>query len=155
MLWCDKFTGIHDSQWTASEICRPPKAWDSGTVLCDLSFFFFSFFSIYLSPICLPVCLCSPSKFRCSSHTNANSLTHSMRVSICTSARNQHLFLSVSLSSPASHYFTCAFPLQQFAGLRSHPIWVASQGTQIMCPFVNCLDVDTKASALTRPVIVY
>lgn len=44
MLWCDKFTGIRDSQWTASEICCPPNAWDSGTVLRNLSF------SSFISP---------------------------------------------------------------------------------------------------------
>lgn len=76
---------------------------------CFAIYLFFPL-SIYLSPICLPICLCSPSKFRYSSHTNANSLTHSMRVSICTSARNQHFFLFLSLWLPASHYFTVSSP---------------------------------------------
>lgn len=62
---------------------------------------------------------------------------------------------SLSVCLPASHFFTRVFPLQRSAALRSHPIWVASQGTQIMCPFVNCLEIDTTVSALTRPVILY
>lgn len=114
------------------------------------------FLSIYLSPICLPICLCSPSKFRYSSH--ANSLTHSMRASIWTAARNQHLkFLSFCLSVTHFSIFYSILPLQLFATLKSHPVLVASQRSPIMCPCINCLDVDTTnwVSALARPVIEY
>lgn len=84
--WCDKFTGVSVIHNGRPQRCAvPPWAWDSGTALRDSAFL-----SIYLSPICLPVCLCSPSKLRCRSHTNANSGTRYMRASIWTPARNQH-----------------------------------------------------------------
>lgn len=124
-------------------------------VLTRLEILAWSFLSIYLSPICLPICLCFASKFQYSSHTNANSLTRSLTASIWTTARNQHLFISFFLCHFSLLYRI--FPLQLFAALRSHPIWVARQGSQVMCPVVNCSEVEATIwkSVLTRPLIEY
>lgn len=99
-LWCDKFTAVSVIHNGRPRRCAvPPWAWDSGTALRDSAFL-----SIYLSPICLPVCLCSPSKLRCRSHTNANSGTRYMRASIWTPARNQHFSLCSYPLLPALMY---------------------------------------------------
>lgn len=115
------------------------------------------FLSIYLSPICLLIRLCSPSKFQYSSH--ANSLTHSIWAWIWTAARNQHLrLLSVCLSLTHFSIFYCILPLQLFTTLMPHSVLVASQSSQIMCPCVNRLEVVNTTnwvSALTRPVTEY
>ncbi len=111
------------------------------------------FLSIYLSPICLPICLCSPSKFRYSSHTNANSLTHSMRAWMWIAANHEHFFLSSALT----HFSLCyrVFLAQLFAAL-----WVTSYLSDHSRQFYNVplcqqFGVDNAVSALTRPVIKY
>lgn len=140
--WCDKFTGVSVIHNGRPQRCAvPPWAWDSGTALRDSAFL-----SIYLSPICLPVCLCSPSKLRCRSHTNANSGTCYMRASIWTPARNQHSSL-------------CSYPL--LAALMYLPPPRLQVTSYLLgrsrCPHnvFPCLEVDTAVSALTRPVIEY
>lgn len=142
MLWCDKFTGIRDSQWTASEICCPPKAWDSGTVLRDLSF------SSFISPqsASLSASVLHPNSDTVRTPTQNQHTPWKHRYG--TSARNQHFFL---LSVVMYLSLLCRIA-KLVAALRLHPIRLASQGNNILCPFVDCLEVDTPVSALTWPV---
>lgn len=79
MLWCDKFTGTGDSQWTASELCCPPKAWDAGMVLRKLSF------SSFISPqsASLSASVLDPNSDTVRTPTQSSTLHESIVMDLC------------------------------------------------------------------------
>lgn len=98
---------------------------------------------IYLSPICLPLSLCSPSKLWNGSHTNANQNTF----------HQSSAFLPTFLSSLCGLHFaalhlsySCLLPSGYI--LFGRPV----QGNSIRCPFVDCLEAGASAFALTWAV---
>lgn len=144
MLWYDKLTGICDSQWTASEIQRYavlPRFEMLAWSLCDLSS------SPFISPQSASV-LRPNFDTVCTATQRTNTLQESVDVDLFQESTllPSSLSLLTHFSPPYS-----IFPLQLFATLGSHPIWVASQWSQITCLFVNRSEVATTASALTRP----